>query len=198
MPVLDGFGATSEIRKMEASDQLPHLRRRPIPIIAVTANALKGERENCIAAGMNEQVTKPINSQLLLECIASFIGEIEDSKDDDNLPELLDAEGLIGRCMGDVDCAQELLSDFRSLGTDAFLAVNSAQREKDMADLQQHASRLKGASGNVGAIAVANAAKKLEEHASAKDSNGTSKSICDLERALSATLNEIDRFLSGS
>jgi CheY-like chemotaxis protein len=64
MPVMDGFEATAELRKREKS-----LDRRT-PVLALTANAMQGDRERCLAAGMDGYVTKPINTQELLQAIA--------------------------------------------------------------------------------------------------------------------------------
>lgn len=64
MPVMDGFEATRRLREMEAEQGTPRL-----PIIAVTANAIKGDRERCIDAGMDDYVSKPINTAKLAEAI---------------------------------------------------------------------------------------------------------------------------------
>ena len=61
MPVMDGFNATREIRLCEVS--VPDSRR--IPIIALTANAVNGDRERCLEAGMDDYLTKPLNADLL-------------------------------------------------------------------------------------------------------------------------------------
>ncbi len=60
MPVMDGFEATVKIRELEAENQLPRM-----PIIAVTANAIKGDRERCLDAGMDDYITKPIDNKRL-------------------------------------------------------------------------------------------------------------------------------------
>ena len=64
MPVMDGFEATRRLRELEAGQNLPRL-----PIIAVTANAIKGDRERCLAAGMDDYVSKPINTEKLQAAI---------------------------------------------------------------------------------------------------------------------------------
>jgi PAS domain S-box-containing protein len=73
MPVMDGFEATRQIRRheQEASDQGSH--RRHTPIIALTANAMKGDRELCLAAGMDAYAGKPINPEELLGTIARLL-----------------------------------------------------------------------------------------------------------------------------
>ena len=70
MPEMDGFIATREIRKCEATGRLTGR----IPIIALTANALKGDRERCLAAGMDEYVSKPIEGDKLKALLEKFVG----------------------------------------------------------------------------------------------------------------------------
>jgi CheY-like chemotaxis protein len=67
MPVMDGFAATAELRKREK------LLGRYTPVLALTANAMQGDRERCLSAGMDGYVTKPINTLELLQSIASAL-----------------------------------------------------------------------------------------------------------------------------
>ena len=74
MPEMDGFTATEAIRHAERLGKLP-LRRdgHPLIIVALTANAVKGDRERCIQAGMDSYLTKPLNPQKLIEVIESYV-----------------------------------------------------------------------------------------------------------------------------
>ncbi|MGN6370787.1 MAG: response regulator [Phycisphaerae bacterium] len=72
MPIMDGFDATRLIRRHEAAGYL-HGRTTPLPIIALTANALKGDRERCVEAGMDGYLTKPLHPQKLLGTIRDFL-----------------------------------------------------------------------------------------------------------------------------
>src|SRR5471032_3337956 len=69
MPVMDGFAATTEIRRHEQQ----HGRARTLPIIAITANALQGDREACLAAGMDDYLSKPFTQKALGEAIGRWI-----------------------------------------------------------------------------------------------------------------------------
>jgi CheY-like chemotaxis protein len=73
MPVMDGLAATQEIRKWEQSNQSNLTKARHIPIIAITANALKGDRERCIDAGMDDYMTKPINREKVFKCLSQWL-----------------------------------------------------------------------------------------------------------------------------
>jgi CheY-like chemotaxis protein len=68
MPVMDGFEATQEIRKREAQAGATE----PIPIIALTANAFKEDRDRCLAAGMNNYATKPLNAAELTRLLRAI------------------------------------------------------------------------------------------------------------------------------
>ena len=68
--MVDGFDATRQIRQLEAAGELPHASRGPIPIIALTANAIRGDRELCLAAGMDDYLSKPFDPELLYRLVA--------------------------------------------------------------------------------------------------------------------------------
>jgi two-component system, sensor histidine kinase len=70
MPVMNGFDATREIRRIESNDPARHSRQTPV--IALTANALDGYREQCIAAGMNDYLAKPFTQKALLACVTHW------------------------------------------------------------------------------------------------------------------------------
>ena len=71
MPEMDGFEATRQIREMEKKGQI-----KKLPIIAMTANAMEGDREECLAAGMDEYITKPVNKDKLKEILENFLTNV--------------------------------------------------------------------------------------------------------------------------
>jgi CheY-like chemotaxis protein len=68
MPEMDGFEATTAIRSWEVSTGRPR-----VPIVAMTANAMAGDRERCLAAGMDDYIAKPIQSQRIVEALQRWI-----------------------------------------------------------------------------------------------------------------------------
>jgi len=74
MPEMDGFEATREFRQREATSGL---KMRPLPIIALTANAMGGDRERCLDAGMTDYLSKPIDPARLIDLIEQYL---EDAK----------------------------------------------------------------------------------------------------------------------
>ena len=69
MPVLNGYEATAKIRDMQK------ISGEFIPIIAMTANAQQGDKEECLAAGMDDYINKPINAKKLKECIVKYLSD---------------------------------------------------------------------------------------------------------------------------
>jgi len=69
MPVLDGLEATRQIRELEKGIS----RKHPVHIIAMTANAMKGDRETCLAAGMNDYISKPFRAEELRKVINRWL-----------------------------------------------------------------------------------------------------------------------------
>jgi two-component system, sensor histidine kinase and response regulator len=73
MPVMDGLAATQAIRKWERANDNNLAKARHVPIVAMTANALKGDRERCIDAGMDDYITKPINREKVFKCLSQWL-----------------------------------------------------------------------------------------------------------------------------
>ncbi len=84
MPEMDGFSATAEIRRREALSVkrvLPPLTPHRVPIIAITANAMQGDREACLAAGMDAYISKPVTAKALREALARWIPETDPARE---------------------------------------------------------------------------------------------------------------------
>jgi signal transduction histidine kinase/DNA-binding response OmpR family regulator len=151
MPEMGGFEATAHIRAREKGTG-GHL-----PIIAMTAHAMKGDRERCLEAGMDGYVAKPVQAGELRQVLAPYARATAAP------PLALDRAALLNRVAGDEALLHELIALFlgdcpRMLGD-----VRTALAEKDPARLQRAAHTLKGAVSNFGATAAWDAAWRLEE-----------------------------------
>ncbi len=171
MPRMDGYAATREIRRLENG-------RRRIPIIALTAHAMKGDDEKCRAAGMDDYLTKPIDGALLAACLQRFAPPVQPGIDRDTRPtapmaEVLDApadwETLLGSLDGDRGFARELLEVYVASGDERLTAFGTAQRCGDHLAMREAAHALKGASASLHAPAATSAAARLEAAAILQD-----------------------------
>jgi signal transduction histidine kinase/CheY-like chemotaxis protein len=185
MPEMDGFEATKIIRD-EDSDVLNHA----VPIIAMTAHAMKGDKESCLAAGMNDYISKPVNSQ---EMIAKIVRWLERNpcpsvevprrtaaREEEflsmNGPERamdqndvsLNFNILVERLMGDREMAFHLIGQFVGM-LDEFVATIHESTCDSLEHLGKAAHSLKGAAGNLSAERVRQAAEALEQSARLKD-----------------------------
>ncbi len=91
MPEMDGFTATQKIREIESSGDLPR-KRHPIPIVAMTAHALKGYREKCLEGGMDDYITKPLKRKDLLDMVEKWTAPDMASEAEDSLAESQEPE----------------------------------------------------------------------------------------------------------
>jgi PAS domain S-box-containing protein len=167
MPVMDGFEATRELRRMEQDNGLARL-----PVVALTANALQGEREKCLAAGMDDYVSKPVNSERLREVLerwtrrARSAASAEREPDHPGGPAPLDLKRLVDD-LGEEEVRAILVVFLDDMhGLMARLAPALQERRADAAAL---AHSIKGASGNVGAEEMAGLAGKVERDVRAGD-----------------------------
>jgi CheY-like chemotaxis protein len=164
MPEMDGFEATKIIRKNKRSGQLP--------IIAMTANAMKGDREKCIAAGMNDYISKPIDTTQLFTCLRTWIktpgkaAEREDLSEDrqTRLPDSLPGINLsecMSRLGGNRALIVTLLKDFLAKNKNSIKDIQNHLDAGDYETAERLAHTLKGVSGNIGAERVFENAKEL-------------------------------------
>jgi PAS domain S-box-containing protein len=170
MPEMDGYEAT---RRLRAAGCLA-------PIVAMTANAIKGDRERCIEAGMNDYLTKPMDLKVLGAILGRWAGRQPTGPGE--LPSL-DHEGLRSRFGGDVELEQVALGTFRQT-TPALLeklrAACAADNRKTVALLAHSA---KGGGSMVSAERYAAIAARLEERAERATSEEIGRLLKDLQRA---------------
>ncbi|MGI9260415.1 MAG: two-component regulator propeller domain-containing protein [Woeseiaceae bacterium] len=157
MPVMDGFEATAEIRKKFGSEH-------EVPIIALTANAVAGDRERCLKAGMQDYLSKPICVEHLQAALKKYLpvkragGKTMGAIDTASLDSIRNLQGVGGDNM--VKRVVDLyLSNSSMLVDDLRLALST----NDSESVRQSAHALKSSSQNVGAFGLASLSQKFEE-----------------------------------
>jgi PAS domain S-box-containing protein len=192
MPVMDGLQAIGAIRAKELGNQT-HL-----PIIALTAHAMKGDRERCLDAGADEYVTKPIRTAELLAAIDRLGGVASEPIPAPPAPpttpeaRVLDAAGLLERVEGDRDLLEDLVRLFAQECPASMAAIRQAQEARDAPLLERLAHTLKGASANLGAHRVFASASELEARAHIADWKNTGEAVGNLDREVQRLLPELE------
>ena len=194
MPEMDGFAATSAIRKLQNS-------KNNIPIIAITAHALMGDKERCLNAGMNDYITKPIIAESLIRAIDNLLG-IKTLKVKKITPpeilnsfEVFDFDHLEKVSMGDDSFQREVLSSYiedvilRCKRMESFL--NAGELEKLVAE----AHTIKGASYSIGAKKMGEEALAVEISAKHSDYDSAHERFKKLKKALEETKEILSDFL---
>ncbi|MDR2186786.1 MAG: response regulator [Azonexus sp.] len=165
MPVMDGYEATRRIRS--------ELGLNSLPIIAMTANALSGDRERCLAVGMNDHVGKPIDIGAMLATLAYWLdanpatvatatSEAAASAVEEAPAQVLDRSGALARLGGNHELYGRLLARFRDSQSDTVSRLNTALAAGDKASALLIAHTLRGLAGNLGANGLASQAGALE------------------------------------
>ena len=182
IPRMDGYQLARAIREEEARRGLPR-----IPIVALTASALKGEAERCLDAGMDDYMAKPVGVPTLVACLqrwlphtaarqplpAALVESIQAANNaqvvamEAGLPQLahpptLDPTALTDLTGGDAAETRALLADFLASSGDDLAQLEQLRGSGDLAGMTRQAHKIKGAARLVGALELAEAAAALE------------------------------------
>ena len=208
MPELDGIEATRQIRHSTSA-----ALNRQIPIIAMTAHAMQGDRERCLEAGMNDYLSKPISPPALVAMLEKWLprkppaaNESVPGEADDHQPAMVrktdipvfDQAGLMVRLMDDEALAHMVIGGFLGdipgqIGTlKGYLEAGSAPA----AERQAH--NIKGASANVGGQALYEAAFKMEKAARAGELALSAACLPELETQFVRLKGVLTDFLNGA
>jgi CheY-like chemotaxis protein/HPt (histidine-containing phosphotransfer) domain-containing protein len=182
MPEMDGFEATAAIRAREAATGAH------TPIVAMTAHALKGDRERCMEAGMDAYISKPLRAEELFEVVERLVpdsaeggappgGEASPSAG-------FDLATALGRVDGDFELLKELAGLFLGECPRRMAEIRRTIDERDGPGLQQAAHYLKGSVGNFGARRAFEAAGRLEHAGRAGEWERAEQDWTELEEAI--------------
>jgi two-component system, sensor histidine kinase and response regulator len=159
MPEMGGFEATAAIREKE------RITGGHIPIIAMTAHAVKGDRERCIGAGMDEYVSKPIQAAELFSAIEGLTLLESPKTGPCSLPtvkEVFDRSGILARLDNNTDLLRELVSVFLEESARLEGQIENAIAERDPQKLERAAHSLRGTTSHFGAGTACRTALELE------------------------------------
>lgn len=171
MPVLDGYTATRRLRE--------DARFADLPILAMTANAMAGDREKALLAGMNDHIPKPIDVARLFRTMADWItpshdtvqtpAKMPESGSEAELPRLsgVDVEASLDRLQGNRALYSKLLRKFHHNYQHFDTLLDDALKQTDNEPLVRLAHSLKGLAGNLGATKLQALAEKVEQESSA-------------------------------
>ena len=198
MPLMDGLEATRQIRLMESGNTRgspgPSLKGQRLPIIALTAGAMEGERENCLRAGMDDFVPKPVMPRALAQVLAKWLPKAEEPRENKNAPRdkhstlvasssssVLDMTALLSRLMGDREMAGRVLDGFLADMPGQILSLLQAVEAGNAEDARKQAHRIKGASAAVSGEALRALASEMERAADAGNLAALKASATDLD-----------------
>jgi PAS domain S-box-containing protein len=188
MPLMDGMEATVAIREKERQFG------RHTPIVAMTAHAMRGDKEKCLAGGMDGYVSKPISPAELFAEIDRCLAQTDRRNEvPENLSELhkqsepteqIDRGSLLGRVEGDQELLTEMVHLFEEESPKLLAAISDALERGDVTLLERSAHSLKGAAANLSAKPLSAAALRLEQAAKSKDLESARAGLAEVERAM--------------
>ncbi len=172
MPILDGYKATEILREFDVEE------KRSTPVIALTANAMVGDREKCMKAGMNDYLSKPIKPEKLLAIIQKWAGDKLNnrsySQDDlvDKQPDLeqisdvtiIDMDHLNMFTDGDPNEEKQLLDLFFDQVQISLQALKESCVNDNKEDWKKAAHKFKGSAANLGATSLCKSCENAEKH----------------------------------
>jgi len=183
MPEMDGFETTAAIRRKETVSGMH------IPIVAMTAHAMKGDRERCLESGMDEYVSKPVNAEELMEVLESFSDHtIPVQVSPEPMRPVLDYQLALSRVGGDQALLIDLGMLFRVESAKLLATIRDAAERKDLDILHRAAHSLKGSVATFAAEDAFDAALKLERLARSEEWAG-------IGDAISTVVAEIERVM---
>jgi PAS domain S-box-containing protein len=198
MPEMDGFEAARHIRDPQSA-VLDH----NIPIIAMTAHAMKGDKERCFQAGMNDYIAKPVSLQSLrgllekwqnLQQKEGYLNDVipGEKKPSANFP-VFDREALLERVMDDADLERKLIESFLE---DTPKQVNALRKsiEREEADkVSWYAHKIKGSSSNIGGMALSNVAGEMERAGNESQTDKIAVIMSELEKQYELLIGQLKK-----
>ncbi len=207
MPEMDGLEATRRIRGMmhDGSSLITHHSSFRIPIIALTANAMQGDSEKCLEAGMDDYVPKPISPRALAEVLEKWLPEVNDEggmmKAESEPPSssithpsslIWDRAAMLELMMGDEELTRIILQGFLADMPKQIEALHGYLESGDAAGAERQAHTIKGAAANVCGEVLRALALELEQAGKAGELNSMKARLDELKQKFAAFRKEAE------
>ncbi len=192
MPNVDGYQATQVIRRLEDT----FARSSRIPIVAMTALAMQGDREKCLDAGMNDYITKPVNKAELLQLVQKWLtpevrgaatAEFRDAgtrATEGETPLPMDLAKAIDEFEGRRELLLAIVTEFLRRAEAQLEKMALAVKQADTETLRREAHAIKGGAANIHAAAVSLAAAQIEDAVTTGSPDGIEQRVTVLEAEL--------------
>jgi PAS domain S-box-containing protein len=195
MPGMDGFAATIQIRRLEG-------KAGKVPIVALTAHAMQGDKEKCFAAGMNEYVTKPISGDelvLKIDKLLNIDDSVENIDAEESPPQkengIFDFNHLDKMSMGSREFQEELITTFFEDVVVRYRRLEEWIANKNIEKIINEAHTIKGASSSIGAVKIAEEALAIELSGKHNDIENVLDRLHNMENLISETKQIVDNYL---
>ena len=204
MPEMDGYETTGHIREGKSSVKNPD-----VPIVAITANALKGDREKCLRAGMNGYLAKPVKKIEIVNVLERFLYERSSDRQDRNREfvsnnqnshtismsnsTIFQEKEMLERLQHDTEVVRVIIENFIDDIPQQFSRIKDALRESSAEDVHLRAHAIKGAALMVGGNMLSRAAQKVEMAAKSGDLREAGRLLPDMETQFAALMRRMEK-----
>lgn len=200
MPEMDGYSAAGEIRRRQAENQLPEF-----PVIALTANAIEGDREKCLAAGMNDYLTKPFKPRDLHDMLKKWLhhgqgmSETPQEASTDSsmpipIPQVLSSIQLLEADYGK-DLLKQVIKTYLDNAGRLMQTLENAWNTGDLKAIQMTSHTLKSSSAQVGANDLAELFRNVENDARSQRYDASGQTLASIQDQFSLTCSSLATYL---
>lgn len=203
MPEMDGYKATGEIRRLQKTGILPNF-----PIIALTANAVEGDRERCLEAGMNDYLTKPIKGKDLYQMLQKWLSHSHNecthdmSEKEQSIEPAIDPDALVSIRALQADYGDELLNQVVKTYLDnsnkLLQSLEQAWGTGDSKTIRMVSHTLKSSSSQVGAHSLAELCRAVENEARNQNYDKTGQALKAIQKQFDQTCTALKSYLDSS
>ncbi|MDW7733611.1 MAG: response regulator, partial [Methanolobus sp.] len=196
MPEMDGFEATRHIRSPESA-----VLNHEIPIIAMTARAMKEDKEQCLQAGMDDYISKPFSLRSLIGVLNKWSAAVQEVDHSDVIPPeeikapadplIFDRESFMERVDDDMDTARRIITIFLKDIPEQLNKLKEVADRKELNDINEYAHKIKGASANISGIALSNIAAEIELAAKSGKMDEIIVKMPELERQFELLVSQL-------